>query len=196
MSEHSSVAAHKKWMSNSIRHAKNKGTNSPGSWQKHKLSIKWTDKVPTRPINVRATAMAQQATGRPRNRTTPSLRTQTIIQNFAKLEILVSQIKPDGSRSQSKPNLHEDTGIRMKVARAYPWKRQRRGSRWRTAAGSVREPSRRPGRGRQRRRGGPWLPPRRGARRGKTRAFSPQPAASCRPLPPVGGGARLRSDLG
>ena len=64
--------------------------------------------------------------------------------------------------------------------RAYPWRRRRRGARWRTAAGSGRGRSRRPRRGRQRRRAGSWQPPRRGARRGKTRASSPQPSASCR----------------
>ena len=78
----------------------------------------------------------------------------------------------------------ESTRKHMKQAegtrRAYPWRRRRRGTRWRTAAGSGRGRSRRPRRGRQRRQAGSWQRPRRGARRGKTRASSPQPSASCR----------------
>jgi hypothetical protein len=60
-------------------------------------------------------------------------------------------------------------------SRIYLWRRRRRGSRWRIAAGGA-SCRRRLSRGR---RAGPWLrrPPR-GARRGTTRASSPQASAS------------------
>jgi hypothetical protein len=79
--------------------------------------------------------------------------------------------------------------------RAYPWQRRRRETRWRTAAGCGCGPSHRCPRRDQRR--DPW--PRRwrqGARRGKTRASSPQPSAwssssPARPLNLIS--ARVRS---